>query len=559
MKPLLFIVLLGSAIYIFLNSGERRNSNSPKNTEKNIINRLNHISTVQTASRIAMDSDNVNSLGRSILQLLRGVIKIDAFSLTDYDSDNEMLIEKVQADIIDGQFRVWNSEISYPLADNPLLNLFSNGKPVLELRESQEKIEEKFVPFGDTDRRSASLIFAPMNHKGSTEGILSVQSYEYHAYSNEDLELIANVANVVGVAIKRLKVERDLQKNHQQLKAMFDTIPAYIIVIDKQFNIVEISDNNLLFSGRTDRKDIIGKKYHDIFNRKDSLSSESTISKVQETGLPETFIWSSENGIPGNGAYKVCISPIKDVEGIIWGAIECRMDISDLKQAEAKIQVSLQEKDVLLREIFHRVKNNLQTISGLIELQADSVNDLESRRLFQESQNRIKAMAMIHERLYQFKDMARIDFREYIESITEYLFEVYGGLREDIKLVLEVENISIGLDSAVPCGLIICELISNSLKHAFPQDIFSQNDYNEHNKEIRVRMKTGNHGNHMLEISDNGIGLPDSIMENPPSLGLQLINLLTRQIAGSLNVLMENGTTYIIEFAEDEASKGVKA
>ena len=159
---------------------------------------------------------------------------------------------------------------------------------------------------------------------------------------------------------------------------------------------------------------------------------------------------------------------LKDKDGRITGFVSIDRDITERRQTEDKIRASLQEKEVLLKEINHRVKNNLQIISSLLNLQSRDIQDEQALRSFQVSQDRIRAMAMVHEMLYQSDDLARIDFGGYIKSLATDLGSAYGLGVRDIDLKIDVENIMLSVDTAIPCGVIVNELVANALKHAFP-------------------------------------------------------------------------------------------
>jgi PAS domain S-box-containing protein len=208
-------------------------------------------------------------------------------------------------------------------------------------------------------------------------------------------------------------------------------------------------------------------------------------------------------------------------------------DITESRMAEAQIKSSLKEKEVLLQEIHHRVKNNLQIISSLLNLQSTEIEDLEARQKFRESQDRVKAMALIHERLYQSGDLAKIDFSGYVRSLTGHLLRSYQVNANSIRLSLKVDPVPMNLDVAIPCGLMINELVSNAFKYAFPTPAGG---------EILVRFSEENGGKLGLVVSDNGIGFPeDKNPEESDSLGLKLVRTLTEQLGGQLQYRNQNG------------------
>jgi two-component sensor histidine kinase/CheY-like chemotaxis protein len=209
----------------------------------------------------------------------------------------------------------------------------------------------------------------------------------------------------------------------------------------------------------------------------------------------------------------------------------------NLESQTVRLQTSLREKELLLQEIHHRVKNNLQITSSLLRVQAAQVKDQNIREALRDSQNRIKSMSLIHEKLYQSKDLSRIDFGVYVDDLARYLFGAYRGLGGHITLSLDVCDCTLEIDTAIPCGLIINELVSNALKHAFPDG---------RKGEIRISLQTVD-GHYVLTVHDDGIGLPaDLDLSGTNSLGMVLINTLVEQIDGTLEWSRNGGTAATI-------------
>lgn len=209
-------------------------------------------------------------------------------------------------------------------------------------------------------------------------------------------------------------------------------------------------------------------------------------------------------------------------------------DITERIIADKQIQNSLKEKEILLREIHHRVKNNLQTISSLLDLQTESIKDSAALEAFRSSQSRIRSMALIHERLYKSENLSRIKAQEYIKNLIVYLEATYDSQAGNIKLKTNIQNILLNLDTAIPCGLIINELVSNSMKYAFPGGKAGT---------IEVSLLVSSAERISLSVKDDGIGIPaDITVKNSPSLGLQLVYLLAKQINGTLIMERKNGT-----------------
>jgi len=216
------------------------------------------------------------------------------------------------------------------------------------------------------------------------------------------------------------------------------------------------------------------------------------------------------------------------------------LDITDRKIVEDQIIAALNEKEILLKEIHHRVKNNLQIISSLLRLQSRYINDEKVAEILNDSQNRVKSMGMVHEKLYQSDDLSKVDLEEYVNNLAVELFRSYGKSIRKIKLRVDVCKILMDADATINFGLIINELLSNSLKHAFPSDLEG---------EIIVEFYQSPKGNYILKIGDNGIGLPsDFDLSKSNSLGMRLVNNLCNQLNGEMEIIRDNGTMFHIKF-----------
>jgi PAS domain S-box-containing protein len=218
-------------------------------------------------------------------------------------------------------------------------------------------------------------------------------------------------------------------------------------------------------------------------------------------------------------------------------------DITKLRQAEEEIRKSLEEKEILIKEIHHRVKNNMMVVSSLLKLQSANVRDEKYKEMFNDSIGRIQSMSFIHEKLYRSENLARVDFSAYLKDMVKSMFASYELSPSRVTLNMEIEDVSIGIDNAIPLGLIVNELISNSMKHAFPDN---------REGEVRVTLSTDNTNHITLTISDDGKGIPEGLnFTNSESLGLNLVNALTRQIQGKIELNRETGTEFRITFRRD--------
>ncbi len=214
------------------------------------------------------------------------------------------------------------------------------------------------------------------------------------------------------------------------------------------------------------------------------------------------------------------------------------------KMAQKEIQASLREKEALLREIHHRVKNNLQVISSLMSLQAERLSDGDARKMLKESQTRIRSMAFIHEKLYHSRDLSKVDFASYIRSLASSLFQFYRLDPGQVRLETDLEDVGIDINSAGPCGLLVNELISNALKHAFPAG---------RKGTVRIGLRRETDGAITLRVADDGVGLPETLdFRNADSFGLQILGLLVEQLDAKIDLDRTNGTAFTISFRELE-------
>jgi PAS domain S-box-containing protein len=264
----------------------------------------------------------------------------------------------------------------------------------------------------------------------------------------------------------------------------------------------------------------------------DSGKADPRRSKIVELDL----IHKNGSIIPVEGNF----SFIRDPSDKAVGILAIIRDITARKQAENALKASLQEKEILLREIHHRVKNNMQVICSLLNLQAEKTIDAQEKQVLIESQQRIAAMSMIHETLYRGENLAALDLAVYLKNLAIHLQTVYSN-HTDVEIVFHVEKVELNIDQAVPCGLILNELISNAFKHAFSDT---------HTGTIHITLYKTNTDEVVLEVRDNGVGLSsDQNLENPSSLGLRLIlGLLRHQLKGTLDVSVENGTAFILRW-----------
>jgi two-component sensor histidine kinase/ActR/RegA family two-component response regulator len=237
---------------------------------------------------------------------------------------------------------------------------------------------------------------------------------------------------------------------------------------------------------------------------------------------------------------KKLLSLIDEFAGITLMKWELERKEKKRREAEEYLKKSLEEKDVLLREVHHRVKNNMQIISSILSMQSRNIDDPRLKEVLQESQNRIHSMALIHENLYNHKSLANIMFSSYVKSLTGNIARTYANHNANVKFDYQIDDAYLPMDIAIPCGLIINELISNSFKYAF---------VNQPNGIISIHFKNMNENDFVLTVSDNGVGIPADVnIKKTKSLGMKILHKLVQQIEGDLQNDFSNGTKFSIAF-----------
>lgn len=356
------------------------------------------------------------------------------------------------------------------------------------------------------------------------------------------------LVHAIRYAIERKRVEQSLRESEEMYRTLMKTSPDAVTVTDLEANIIEVSQQTLILHGFKRAEELIGRNALELIAPEEH---EKAIMKIEET-LKEGSVRNVEcillrkDGTRFIGELNASL--IKDAYGEPKALIATTRDITERKQAEKQIKASLKEKEVLLKEIHHRVKNNMQIISSLLRLQSWHIKDKKMREMFNVSQDRIKSMALIHEKLYQSKDLVRIDFSDYMRSLTDNIFSIYRTGVDSVDIKLDIKEFYIDIDTAIPLGLIVNELVSNSLKHGFPKERM----WGERGKsrgEILLSLCSDDEGRVIFVIRDNGVGLPkDFDFRKSESLGLKLVNDLVDQLEGSIEHQRGKGTFYKIAF-----------
>jgi PAS domain S-box-containing protein len=334
---------------------------------------------------------------------------------------------------------------------------------------------------------------------------------------------------------ERKKIERKLFENERYTRSIIDSSIDMICSTNKDGYIVEYNQTAEKIFGYSSQE-IIGKHANILYANKEER--EKVSKRLKETG----FFKGEVENVKKNGEKFVSYltaSFIYDEGKNIVGSMGISRDITEEIKQKKELESSLREKEVLLQEVHHRVKNNLQIISSILNLQSSYISDKKILNILKESQNRIKSMSYIHENLYQTNDFSKVNFGEYIRNLSSNLLLTYLQPGKKVNLKIDVEDVFFNLDLAIPCGLIINELLTNALKYAFPS---------KKSGDIEIVMKKSGQ-DILLSIGDNGVGMDEKIdIEKTETLGLQLVSSLASQIDAKIKVELKKGTKFMIEF-----------
>jgi PAS domain S-box-containing protein len=399
-----------------------------------------------------------------------------------------------------------------------------------------------------------SELSVPIRMGHNILGVLDVQSPKNDAFDENDVMVMETLAGQIAVALEnahlyqsvqqelheRMQAEQELRVERDRAQRYLDIASVILVAIDgygmitlmnrKGHEILQYAEGELLGQNWFDTclpavvRESVRTTFLQLMCGDAVAASYYENAVITKTGEERLIAWHN--------------TLIHDDAAKIIGTLSSGEDITQRRRAEGQIKASLAEKEVLLREIHHRVKNNMQVMISLLNLQANQLPDSQTRAALLESQNRIRSMALVHESLYQSANLSQVNFQDYLYKLLSYLQTVYV-IKPSIRLNLESEPISLSVDQAIPCGLIVSEMVSNAIKHAFP---------GERSGTVTVHLNKVEQRNR-LTVSDDGIGIPaDLDIYHTSSLGMQLITILTNQLDGELELVRQGGTTFQITF-----------
>jgi PAS domain S-box-containing protein len=395
---------------------------------------------------------------------------------------------------------------------------------------------------------NCSSMIVPLVACGQTVGVVTLMAEQANrSYTSADLALAEAFAHRCGVALDNARLFqearaaiRDKAESLAFLDTLLATAPVGMGFFDQGLRYVHVNEALAAING-VPIEDHLG---HTPFELNPQLTPLLEPLRLQalEAGEPVVNVEVSGEtpAAPGQRRHwLVSYYPVQ-AQGKALGVGTVVVDITDRQHVEERLHASLHEKEVLLKEIHHRVKNNLQIVSSLLDLQADALPDPQVRTVFEDSQQRIQAMALIHESLYQSEDLAHIDAASYIQRLCARLSQAHHLVAERVAIMVRANAVRLEVQMAIACGLILQELISNGYKHAFPDG---------RTGEMHITLEVGPGQQATLTVRDTGVGFPEGLdFRTTDSLGLQLVCLLTEQLQGTLTLTRCEGTEWTLTF-----------
>jgi len=337
---------------------------------------------------------------------------------------------------------------------------------------------------------------------------------------------------------ERKKAEEALTEERNLLRTLIDNLPDFIYAKDSKSRYIVCNQAHLRYLKTTTIDEIIGKSVFELFPQEMAAQYYADDQEIIRSGQPIFNKEEQSVNEAGDSVWNLTTKvPLRNRDGNILGLVGIAHDITERKQTEKQLQKSLKEKEILIKEIYHRVKNNLAVVSGLLNMQSTYIKDKEAIAAFQETRDRIYSISAVHSQLYNSEDYSTIDYTQYIKNLVNNIF-YSSQISGPVKLHLELDDVILPIDKAIPCGLLLNEIVTNALKHAFPEN---------RKGNLRIIMSSLEDNNCEIIVKDDGIGIPDNLnLEKSKTYGLKLINLLTKQIDRTLEIISEKGTEFRI-------------
>lgn len=344
---------------------------------------------------------------------------------------------------------------------------------------------------------------------------------------------------------RRELVEKDLEKARREWHDIFQAIGNPALILSNTKEVIGVNSEAMKLLGKTEAE-ILGRDFHDVFYE-ESMRPECPVDLIIQNSCSSIY---TEEISKHDKIFLLSCTPVIKATGELEKVIVVATDITDIKDIEAKLQDTVHQKEILLLELYHRTRNNMQVISSLLKLYADRIETPGSKGIVRDLENKIQTMALVHQKLYESSDLSHLNLKDYLHSLIELIRSNYGRSHSGFRIEADVEDISVLIDTAIPLGLVINELIINAIKYAFP---------NRNNGLIHMNLSKNKAGEIILEISDNGVGVKKGFqMTDPSHLGLLIIHgLVTYQLQGTIEFSSRQGLHWRIVLSRELYDKRI--
>lgn len=512
-----------------------------KQREEEIVKREQYLAVLVQVQRQLLTYSEHHHFYSGILALLGEVSQADRVYLFEnhYSKTGQLLTS---------QRSEWCADGVQPEIDNPGLQNISYHDSFprwLEVLSLGGIINGSVATFPDSERLILepqgilAILILPLIVKGKFFGFIGFDNCrEAREWNALEVSLLSAAASAISLSQEHYQAEKALRQSEAHNRALLEAIPDLMLQVRRDGTCLD-----LRFPKGAEGKNYLVFKEHikevlppDLLKRQleyiELALKTGELQVYEHQFLKNDQMSYEEVHISACGEDEVLIM-VRDVS-------VAKHREAERKLSEAKLKASLQEKEILLQEIHHRVKNNLHIISNLLDLQSDALEDERLQSLFTDSQNRIQSMALIHEQLYQSKNLARVDFGQYVSRLLENLFSSYRETIQNIEPVIDIQPIQLNLQTAILCGLLINELVTNTFKHAFP---------NNRSGMIQIRLYQDDDEQLHLLVQDNGVGFNrDLNWQSASTLGLRLVQLFARQLRAKIETNFNDGTTFSLHF-----------
>lgn len=522
------------------------------------------------AARLELLSDIARNIGRShdvddvlqrAAQLTQKLFNYQHVGIFLFDRERQVLLMRAIA----GEYARYYSARHVLEIDQGMVGwVCKNGRSLLA---NDVRIEPSYINLYPNEVHTLSELTVPIRLDAEIMGVLDIQSSSIDAFDEDDLIVKETLAEQIAIALKnaclyqsleqelveKMHVEQSLRESERKLTTLISNLPGitYRCQNDQLWTMEFVSQGALGLTGYPSSALLLNNQINfvDLIYPEDRQMVWDTVQAALLQQKPFDLVYriNTASGQTkfvmdrGQGVFSDQ-NELQAIEGFIT-------DITDRMLMDAQLKASLAEKEVLLKEVHHRVKNNLEVILSLTDMQSRRVQDEQARESFRVLQERIRTIALVHESLYRSHSLAFIPIQNYLQNLTDNLTRAFSS--PGMRLIVDAEDVIIGVDQAIPCGLIVTELVTNSLKYAFPhQDKHSDFNPDLNHPEIRIQLRKA--GNDIcLDISDNGVGLPPGFdPQQAKSLGLRLVRSLVGQVHGTLEIRDHAGTHFRIRFKD---------